>query len=850
MTLITKNINDGKPNHLNETALSKKNISYGSAKASLNTAPIKDNVELSTKRQISFKGSPVKVSGIKKFFLGEKPVKAEELLSDITRYIAPTLDNGFVHWLNYAVTNKKNGIVNEEIRIIEPFHKNVIKAFTDLPKLIIRTAKKKFGSDTTKEMVKTQEEKIETRSSLLGLWMNVTKIAGDFDKGITDKKNIKELKEIVKDGITGKEEELSKFFKERKLKSLYSYDCENKKASGILTKSDEHGNYLEKFAEEILSDTPNSQKDSVIEKVKQQYIQKTIDKKMESKQGAFLSSAGASATQFIARTVSGIIPAWFIANDFYNLRMAHSDNKKQANAEWNSKFKQESGRIGIDAYEGYILNSIFEKLTNKSLPFAVGLNIVNTVGSNVFSRKLTGRPVLPINIEEAAKLKHANSNLQSSHAEISSASQTMKQIPKQVRDDSLGVQNDNKLEQLKSFNSFKSNNSAIGFGAGKDTAVKEGLLKVVKKYFTTLDEKFAQACPEKMDVEKFAKDYRKVKEFDRKDAKKMLEIAAKRINEIAKATKNEDKIIKKDMENLSLKDILEHDYVNGQKELIIGRNRVYRYSKEAWNVVKFPFEFSGIVGRALINPALKLLGKKPMEGPEKTSFYSEQFIKNVTKWANKVNKKMNVINEENKEEAISRYAKNKKNFFSTAIMEYAPHELSTAMKFTGFVTVPFLATDAYNVTIGETKNKNSAGKQRNQRAVQDSARQGVSLWISYAFNQMGKALSSASLWGNAAVIAVSAFSYESLTRLLVGQPLLPTTHEKMVETEKEKAKSKNWFVKLMAGRLKTNTVVNSAQVSVKKSETDVKSANAAPAFNSNIVSPNVAELYKKFSGKV
>ena len=103
---------------------------------------------------------------------------------------------------------------------------------------------------------------------------------------------------------------------------------------------------------------------------------------------------------------------------------------------------------------------------------------------------------------------------------------------------------------------------------------------------------------------------------------------------------------------------------------------------------------------------------------------------------------------------------------------------------------------------------------------------------------MGKALSSASLWGNAAVIAVSAFSYESLTRLLVGQPLLPTTHEKMVEIEKEKAKSKNWFVKLMAGRLKTNSAANSNSASTPTASTVTESKTAGL---------NASDLYKKFS---
>ena len=831
MTLITKNINDNKLNPLNETALSKKTIAYGSIKAPLNTAPIKDSLELSTKQQISFKGSPVKVSNIKNFFFGEKAVLASKLLDDITRYIKPNAYNPFVETLAYDVTHQNYGIAKDNIRITEPFHKNFIKAFTDLPKLLINFSKKTFGNKTTKEKVSKEIKRSETRHLLLGFWMNVTKIAGDFDKGITGEKNLTELRNIVKDGIKGKEEELSTFFKQRKLSSVYSF--KEGKASGILTRTNKEGkNYLEEFSKEIMGEAPKSPEESFIEKTKSKYVNQTINNKMKSKQGAFLSSAGQSATSFVARAVSGIIPAWFIAHDFYNLRILNSNDKKQAEEEWTSKFKQESGRIGIETYQGYVINSLFEKLTNKSLPFAVGLNVVNTIGSNVFSRKLTGRPILPINIKEAEKLN----NEKNKKAELATNLNLEKNT---VADDNLN--------QLKSFNSFRSNNSAIGFGAGKDTVAKEGLVKVVKKYFSILDEKFGHACPAKIDKEEFAKIHKKVKQFDREDAKEMLKIAADRINEIV----DKDKRITKDFEELKLSDILEHEHVKNNKDLIIGRSPLYRYSKEAWNILYFPVEFSGIVGRALINPVLKLFGKKPFKGPEKSSFYSEQFIKNVNKWADKVNKKVGNIDENNIKEAKGRYQKNKKNFFSTAVMEYAPHELSTAMKFTGFTTVPFLAVDAYNVTLGETKNKDAASKKGNQRAVQDSARQGVSLWISYAFNQMGKALSSLSLVGNGAVIAVSAFSYESLTRLLVGQPLFPTTHEKMVETEKEKAKSKNWFVKLMAGRLKTNASAGSNQASAEKTETTAKSTNnfssSSSALNSNPGSLKASDLYKKFS---
>ena len=768
MTLKNLNLNNNKLRSYNKAVIKNKSIAYGSEKSHSDSVNLQDSVNFSKKtseslktsplrQQISFKGSFFKAAEMKKFFLGEESILAKELLADITKYIEPNKENSFVLSLAYDVNNKKSGIANDLIHPHKPFYKNLWESFIDLPKLIINYSKKIFGNEKTKEKINKQFSQEEARNTLLGFWMNVMKLAGDFDKKITGS-NLDELKNILKKGVVGNEKELSNFFGKGKLKSVYSF--KDGKASGILAKSDDKGNHLEEFAKEILNDTPREE-GSFIEKAKKEYVQQTIDKITETKQGYILPNFGTSANQFIARAVSGTIPAWFIAKDFYNLKILNTNDKNQAEKERKSKFKQETTRIALDTYQGYILNSVFEKLTNKSLPFALGVNIVNSIGSNVFSRLITKRPVLPITVEKAEKL-----NLE-------------------------------KAQKAQKAAELQKNKSAIGFGASNN-----GIINSIKSGMKALDKRFANAkiCRATMTVEQFTKGYERVSQLDTKDARKMLEIAANRINETA----GEDKKIKKAFSQLTLDDILNHSHIKEQKEIVIGRNWIYRYSKEAVNIVKFPFEFAATLGRAVISPVLKLIGKKPLEAKKKGSFYSEQFVKNITGWADKINKKMETIDDSNLEEAISRYGKNK-NFFSTKVMEYGTNELSTAMKLTGFTTVPFLAVDAYNVNLSETKDKNSSSKKSHERAIQDSSRQGISLWICYAFNQMGKAISNASLLGNALVIGLQAFSYESLTRLVVGQPLSITTHEKMVEIEKEKSKSKNWFVKLMAGRLKTNS---------------------------------------------
>jgi len=830
MELITQKFNGSKPFSVNETANSQKAIIYSYIKSeqdSINLSkktsnPLKDH---GSKQQLSFKGFSVNAASVTKFFKGEKPVLAKQLLADITRYIKPNEKNPLIQTLEYDVLHKEYGaakkeygIAEKKMRITEPFHINLFNAFVSLPKTIFRTVKKYAGNEQIKKQIDEQIDRADTGNLLLGLRMRVTKTAETFDKGITGK-NRDELKKILQKEIKGNEEELATFFKERKLDSVYSY--EDGKASGILTKITKNGNYFEEFKKEILSETPKPLESSFIEKVKSKYVTRTINGIMESKTGYILPNYGQSAASFVARAVSGIIPAWFIAHDFYNLKILNTDNKKQADAEWNSKFKQETGRIGIETYQGFVLNSIFEKATNKSLPFAVCLNIINTIGSNVFSRKMTRRPILPISIKEAEKINTEKNNK-----------------PDSIKNTAVVDKVD--IKQLAAYKAFAGNKASLGFGAGKDAAAKKGIINNIKKYFKVLDAEFANACPAKIDKEKFAEYYEKVYQLDRKDAKKMLEIAAARINE----TVDKDKKITKDFEELELKDILEHEHVKNNKKLMIGRNWIYRYSVEAFGVIKFPIEFAGIIGRAVINPVLKLFGKEPFKGNGKGKFYSEQYIKNVSKWSDKVRKKLSVINENNINKAKGLYQKNKQNFFSTKIMDYGANELSTAMKLTGLTTVPFLNFDAYNVTLGETKNKEKAKQKGRQRIIQDSSRQGVSVWIGYAFNQMGKAFSNASLIGNAAVIGISAFSYESFTRKLVGQPILSTTHEKMVEIDKERAKSKNWFVKLMAGRIKTIPKETAETKPVGSSST----SNQSPAV-SNLSSGHIetSDLYKKFS---
>lgn len=749
------------------------------------------------KQQVSFQGSFFSAASSKKAISGQK------LVNDILYYLDSERNT-----LVKAVVSKAKEykLENDNIRQVMPFHENLKDAFLALPLTIYRKGRALFDRGF-REYRQGEEAKAEAKNGLLGLWTHVDRFAQTFDKGLSKKEDLAELKTILGDKNTPiDKEKLSKFFAKRKLERLYNHSETSPK--GLLHEE----NSFESFKNAILNDDEKTKED-----FKKSFVNLSINKAKINKQGSFFSTQGQNANQLMVRLITGVIPAYFIANDFYNLRILNADNKKKADQEWKSKFGQESFRVGIEAYEGFLTNSVFERITNKSLPTAVGLNIVNYIGSNIFSRVFTNRPVLPVDVDKAVSLQALNKKKNENNEEVKE-----NKTPSNIVEEPVKTTYSDKYKTLNIYKVFKGNNSLPSFGANNN------ILTPIKNLLTSMDKIFEKALPAKMNWEKFKEGYKAVERLDKEDAVEMLTIVNKSMKLGLEHTQ------------LNLENIDNKLAEQGLKEVKIGQNWVYRYSKILIDVIKLPVNVIVGLGRFAVNSGRKIFGLPPIKPEKKSSYLSEQFVKNVTKWAEKAEKE----NPKDLEAAQVHYGSNKK-FFSTSVMEYGAEEISSAMKLTGFFAVPFLASDAYNVTLGETRNKDIAKEKAKQRSFQDSVRQGVSFWICYLFNQMGKALSNSSLLGNALVVGAQAYSYETATRVLVGQPVNKTTHEEMVKSEKEKAKSNNWFVKIMAGKLKTNSATN-LTIDNNQNTNPVGTLNTQPSVLTP-QSSNVADLYKKFS---
>jgi len=731
------------------------------------------------------------------FFFGSEAMPGMKLYKKIVEFIPETdsLVASIKHdadkhkLLHEKITNEKDGI-KEEMR----FHENLWISLKALPVFIWNKSRSFVDSDF-KAKLQNKQAKIKARDNLLGLYMHVCKYEKDFDNGFS-KSNIKTLQTILKKDDHA--DELAKFLDQKDLKELYN--IKDGKKSGVLTEGDN----MEKFKNAVMEETP-------LDNFKKDFINLSLDRTIRKKQGSFLPDYGHTEAQFVARVVSGVIPSWFIANDFYNLKMQNTDDKKEAKKEWNSKFGQETARIGIYAYTGFILNSCFERLTNISLAFALGLNVINSVTSNILSRRATNRPVLPVDVNAAVRLKEEH-------------------------------------DRKKSHEKTKSN---MSFGS-KSTGIVESMkkpFKAVAGFFEKMDKDFASACPKNMTFQSFEEGIENVRKLDQGDARKMLKIVAEQMNIKIDANKHEESM-----------ELLKNAAEKNKNNVIIGANWVYRISKGLSGIFTVPLNVVKGTFRMVRNCGRWVLGKELIKAKSKDCFYPEQFVKNVTKWAKDAHKASLKDAGSDTNDPKILYGRHK-NFFGTKILSYGADLLSTTMKLTGFVSVPFLAVDAYNVTLGETKDKKSSHSQAKQRALQDTTRQGVSFWFVKVMNTTAKELSNANIWGSGIVVAMQAFAYESFTRWVIGQPVLPTTHQRMTEVEAKRAKSNNWFLKAISGKVKTSQNIKqpappaAAQIE-NSSNTDSyfagqqERAATLPKFNTDLKmvnNSNIFELYNQFS---
>lgn len=123
----------------------------------------------------------------------------------------------------------------------------------------------------------------------------------------------------------------------------------------------------------------------------------------------------------LCRIVSGSIPAFFLANDAYNLSMMYNNNKEDANKEQKARFKQELVRIGANAYLTLITLGALQKQINNS-KLAIVLNTGLTVLlTEMIARLSSGKAITRLTPEQAKAINAKNNKTEDKSKENKSA---------------------------------------------------------------------------------------------------------------------------------------------------------------------------------------------------------------------------------------------------------------------------------------------------------------------------------------------------------------------------------------------------------------------------------------------
>ena len=104
------------------------------------------------------------------------------------------------------------------------------------------------------------------------------------------------------------------------------------------------------------------------------------------------------------RIVSGMIPAFFLANDAYNLSRFCDDKPDLADKEHKTRFKQELSRVGITAYIQLVVLGGLTKFVNSSLIGTALSSTIPVLISETSSRLMNGKSITFISKDKAKKM--------------------------------------------------------------------------------------------------------------------------------------------------------------------------------------------------------------------------------------------------------------------------------------------------------------------------------------------------------------------------------------------------------------------------------------------------------------
>lgn len=512
----------------------------------------------------------------------------------------------------------------------------------------------------------------------------------------------------------------------------------------------------------------------------------------------------------LTRIVTGIVPAFFLANDAYNLSIYMNDDKVAAKKEKKRRFVQEVARIAVTAASTFAILSLFAKKSNSNPEAATVIIAAATLGSEIVGRMMTGVPFYPLGENGAKKYaKLRNQKTQETEPILETKDQD---------DEKIDLEENKKSDKKSSKMDFamKAILTMIAFGFAKDMLTSKikftrELTKRLNNSYKSLFEEDVTITREQLNEQlkklrqngfnQFADNYEKYikniiekgnltgkeksiikNHIDKKIAEKTpgtFVINEKKYKEKVKAIREQykDSINQKEvMRELGIKPrtdekIYLHTRTNKWKDILV--NEVLALPiKFIETVLAMPYDY---IIKPLYAIPLKYI-TKDIQQAKKVS--EEDAIKFINKYLNK-----NIDEPDFKENLSQKIMEsfdivNKSNFSNADLSGAAKIAVST-------VTSAFLVTDNYNMVMIDSKGDDQklAGQKAKERTIQRIARIAYGACIIKLFNGIFRTQYNGSLVGAQTVNAGNALTVESLERLSVGLPLHEATRDEIIEKD-------------------------------------------------------------------
>ncbi|MFA7659444.1 MAG: hypothetical protein WCY19_08425 [Candidatus Gastranaerophilaceae bacterium] len=493
----------------------------------------------------------------------------------------------------------------------------------------------------------------------------------------------------------------------------------------------------------------------------------------------------------LCRIVSGSVPAFFLANDAYNLSSMCDNNKQEAEKEKKIRFRQEASRILLNAYITLVTFGAIPKLINNSKGATMLVTGITVLLTEMFARLANGKHIKKLTPEQAKAINAKNGNAIKDDAKDKADKEEYKNVffrasknknsfdeiskgkaPQFKGFSEVNTAEQKKQEPLLSFNSIMKACAIIiaaGFGikALRKIHSVDALFKKVSKPFNNSYKKLAIDYDSKITRENFDEIIKKLKDerfggkFD-KFADKSEEIA----NSVTK-----DGFVHLGKKDKGIRPVI--DFVLAPFGFI-------------WSAVKLPY--------SIVDKMLKLCGiiKAEAKNPKTVSELNlEALAKTVNKIGKGVkvgkNKKLTDIEAKKFEDFVTDNIV--KSFNLDSISNVSNNELSNLAKTSATAaTIWFLMADNYNMVMLKSngEDKEGANLKFKERFVQEGSRLFYQTLLIDLFNSTFRTQYNNSLFGMSWVTATCTFLSEILTRKSIGMPIGQHSRDELITIENKK----------------------------------------------------------------